>query len=590
MKHLYRLCVTLITPACLPLFLVGVLFTVLGLPRPGLAQHAAPGWTTAQAIVPMTASFGPTSISGNQLDQAGNRYEYGTFKGTLVVGDTVLTSQASVSSTYWDAYIIKRDPSGAVTWVRQLKSPGLEEIRALEVDKAGYVYIAGQTTPAVNGASSGSMEVGNGLTVVSNAFAKVFLVRYSPRGKPEWVRQNAVADKDYPFVEQVRIAADGVLYLTGYYSNTFTFANGQLPNPTFKSYMHTASFESQTGAPRFLRHAVEWGSGNWMTAPVVGTAGGSYYASFITKTAITLNGVTYQAGGGNQILLVRYRSTGTIEWVCPVARSLKDGGLSQLQTDEQGNVYAVGYFSGTLTVGTGPQQTTFSNTGRLEALVLKVTATGQLAWAHSLPAMTSYAASQYTDLALSPAGEVCVTGSFEGMVEAGADCLVSIGKRDVVVGTYSLQGQPHWFQRAGSANRTEDRTGGYTVVPQASGQIWTLGRITVPATFGAVTMATPNYLESLFLAKLSAEKSPPARCVSSTLAAFPNPATTWLYLPALPLPAAVELLDALGRRVYYTAQLTTCRLPLEQLASGWYLLRATTPEGCQYSTRVEVAK
>ncbi|MFC4790956.1 SBBP repeat-containing protein [Hymenobacter endophyticus] len=514
-------------------------------------------------------------------DAAGNRYELRTFSNTETLGTTILTSQGIA-----DMALVKFAPDGTVLWVRQLGTAGNEQGYALAVDKSGTVYLAGLTAAQSGNGGPPRLALGNNL-FVTNAYAswypKLFVARYSSQGTAEWVQQNDPLDKDYPAISALTLDAAGNMCVEGEYENNFTFAGASLPNPAYRYYRFTAGFQASSGAPRFLRHLLEAPQTGFLTTSFVqGLSTGGYYVAVPCFSSFTLQGTTvYRNNNKPFSVLLRYRSDGTVAWARPLQNN-KEVVITAILTDAQDNVYAAGYATGLLPLSTGIGTDTIrlgTTTSTRQALLLKYNPAGHLLWGRQLNTCVATATSQHYALAQGANGTVYCTGQFSNIIAANDDCVVSRGLNDVLVTSYTPTGQLRWARKAGGPG---DDYGRY-VFAMGADELIVIGSMGAECTFGTESVAAPA---GTFAARLGSSFRASTDCPVEQIAPFPTPTLDWLYLPELPLPARVEILDVLGRRVSYSPQHQTCRLWLGDLAAGSYTLRLTTAQGCYYTCRV----
>jgi len=125
------------------------------------------------------------------------------------------------------------------------------------------------------------------------------------------------------------------------------------------------------------------------------------------------------------VFLARYDVTGTAQWAKSFAPS-GSAGLFNLVTglavDAAGNAALTGYFNGPLTFGT--TTLTPSQNYQTTAFVARCGPTGAVLWAkQSQQGTAGYVYATPTGLALDPAGNVAIGGSFTGAVTFGGNGL-----------------------------------------------------------------------------------------------------------------------------------------------------------------------
>jgi hypothetical protein len=149
--------------------------------------------------------------------------------------------------------------------------------------------------------------------------------------------------------------------------------------------------------------------------------------------------------GANEIFIAKYSSAGSWVWSKTIGSTGYDQG-NAIATDDADNVFATGYFgTGALGVdfGGGP----LFSAGLSDVFLVKYSAAGQHIWSRRLGGTGND-----TGLAISTdsAGSVIVMGSFEGTADFGGGAFTSSGQRDVFVTKFSSTGAHIWSKRFGS--------------------------------------------------------------------------------------------------------------------------------------------
>ena len=136
-------------------------------------------------------------------DPAGNVYVAGSTSGTLPGG---------VSSGLDDAFVRKFDFRGAVVWLRQFGTPGMDDAEGIAVNPAGNISLAGR----LNGTVPPQRP---------NGGPDIYAAEIDPAGKQLWLQQFGSDQPDYA----LGLALDqaGGFYLTG---GTLGALPGQSPN------------------------------------------------------------------------------------------------------------------------------------------------------------------------------------------------------------------------------------------------------------------------------------------------------------------------------------------------------------------------
>jgi hypothetical protein len=189
-----------------------------------------------------------------------------------------------------------------------------------------------------------------------------------------------------------------------------------------------------------------------------------------------------------------------------------------------------------------------------------------------------------SSVSLDANGNPYVSGYFMDSAQFSSVTLTSVGSRDIAVVAYTPQGQLRWTQQAGGPGAD---TGSYLGL-DATGQVYVHGIFTGSCAFGSLSVATSATGLESFVARLGnnmlATQAP--RVVPVSL--YPNPATTTVRLPTVPVGSRVQLLNAVGRLTHTAVVTTSAIVSLQGVAPGLYVVRATDAQGRQYTGRLVV--
>ena len=201
------------------------------------------------------------------MDAAGNCYVAGNFAGTLLLGNTTLTSAGDK-----DGFLAKYNSAGVLQWARQVAGIGKDDA-GLGVDAAGNSWFAGLFT--------GSASIGP-TNLTSPSGYGIFVARYDTDGNLQWVRQADSAS----FLGTgggCGIDASGNCYIAGVYTGTVNFGGTAITNRGGWD-IFAAKYDS---AGNFQWVQTGGGPGNdvaWRAA--VDTAGNCYIAGWFQGTAL----------------------------------------------------------------------------------------------------------------------------------------------------------------------------------------------------------------------------------------------------------------------------------------------------------------
>jgi len=151
--------------------------------------------------------------------------------------------------------------------------------------------------------------------------------------------------------------------------------------------------------------------------------------------------------GANDIFIAKYSSTGSWVWSKTIGGSGYDQG-NAIEADGAGNVFVTGYI-GPATGGVDFGGGGLVSAGMYDVFLAKYSDTGQYLWAKRFGG-----SGNDTGMAVSTdsSGNVVIAGSFENAVDFGGGALTSAGMRDIFVAKYSATGQHIWSKRFGGAS------------------------------------------------------------------------------------------------------------------------------------------
>jgi uncharacterized repeat protein (TIGR01451 family) len=403
------------------------------------------------------------------LDSAGNLYLTGYFfSSDFDPGDG--SSVASNGSS--DVFVDKWDKDGSFVWSRQIGGAGAERGQGIAVDGAGNVYVTGffQGGPV-------DFDPGPGIAgrTGTGSGREIFVLKLDTGGAFQWV-QHVAGNGSSHWDEGLAIAvdsSDASVYVTGY------FEGGPVD---FDPGPGTSNLTSGGGEDIFiLQLAASDGSFGWAAQAVglgnhddrgqgiaVDSAGDLYVTGFFMGQVGF--GATDLTPQGKDAFVVKLSSGGAFEWAGQFGGSSSsdyDEGKG-IAVDGAGSVYVTGFFEGTADFDPGPGTSNLTSSGLEDVFVAKLASSGAYAWARRIGNSNT---DQGRDIAVDGAGNVYVTGDFQGTVDfdpgPGSVNLASDGSgKDLFVVRLSSSGSFAWARRVGKSGTDRgqaiaaDSTGG----------------------------------------------------------------------------------------------------------------------------------
>ena len=390
-------------------------------------------------------------------------------------------------------------------WAKRAGGTVIDIGDAVAVDPLGNSYVTGRFGST---ATFGPGEANQ--TMLTTTGQDVFVAKYNLNGQLQWVRQ---ANGAVAVGTGIGVDSLGNSYVTGYFSNTMTFAPGTVNQIVLTSLGSNDIFVAKYDASGTLLWARRDGGTSGETAQdlALDASGNSYVAGTFAGTATfglgeanqTTITATSTGCGGSNIFVAKYNSSGLFQWVKRGTNSTGTG----IAADGAGKSWAVGDFCGPATYSPGDAGETIltAAVGTRDIFVLKYDTDGALLWAKRID--TTVGSSLDAHVATDGFGNSYVTGLFRGSAtfgpaEGAETTLTSDGNEDIFVAKYDPNGALQWAKRAGGTG-IDWGTG---IAADIFGNSYVTGYFRdAPATFGLgdanETTLTSAGNEDVFIAK-----------------------------------------------------------------------------------------
>ncbi len=195
--------------------------------------------------------------------------------------------------------------------------------------------------------------------------------------------------------------------------------------------------------------------------------------------------------GGTDIFLARYSATGVYQWSWRFGGTGSDAGTS-VAVDASGNVFVTGSFTGTVDFGGGG----LVSAGGTDIFLAKYDADGTYQWSQRFGGTSTDVG---YSVAADGAGNVFLTGFFNGTVDFGGGGLVSAGGNDIFLAKYDSNGVHQWSQRFGGAGGDFSTS----IAVDGSGDVFMTGYFPGTVDFGGGGLVSAGGVD-VFLAKYDA--------------------------------------------------------------------------------------
>ncbi len=413
---------------------------------------------------PLGTTFAPRSASSS-ADSSGKTALFALGQGQTVVENVALT--------------------GALPgiWAVNGGDADIDIAQAVATDAAGNVYITGSFQDKLTLGSGSDTR-----TLTSSGDEDIFVAKYSAAGALVWAQQMGGTETDQGL--GIAVDSQGNAYVTGAIEGTAQFGSASVfaDGPT-------AAFIAQIDSDGTLGYVWDaTGPGSASGLGVAVDSAGNVYATGTFSGLIHFDstGTTADLTSAGPVSAFVVKITdGVTAWAEAVGGT--GSAVGEAIAASASGVVVTGSFQGTVTLpGNGGGATGNPTQGPLPAATLTAGGSSALFVADLDPSGNFLWARQSTGtfdtlgagVALDPAGNVYVTGSFAGPVNFDPghsnQTLSSFGAQDAFVMMYNSAGTFDWVHQMGGAGSD---SGGQAIAVDGLGNVYVTGSFTGTAQF-----------------------------------------------------------------------------------------------------------
>jgi hypothetical protein len=411
---------------------------------------------------------------GIAVDGAGDVLVTGAFRGTIDFGQGPLTSEGDA-----DVFVAKLDAAGKALWSKRFGEASNQVGFGIAADGAGNVLLSGYF--------QGSIDFGNGPLVTAGDY-DMFVAKFDAAGKALWSKRFGDANQ-HDVVSSMAVDGAGNVLLAGAFKGSADFGNGPLVSAGEED-IFVAKFDAAGKALWSKRF------GDAKQQQILGAAvdgAGNVLVTGIFDGTVDFGNEPLVSAGGIDIFVAKFDAAGNALW----SRRFGDAGIYQggtsIAADAAGNVIVTGIFDGTVDFGRGA----LVSAGGQDLFAAKFDAAGATLWSRRFGDATRIYETVPVS-AVDGAGNVLLSGSFEGTIDFGNGPLVSAGGEDVFVAKLDPAGNALWSKGSGSASTQR----GSRMAVDGAGNVLVTGEFQATLDLGGGPLTSAGS-KDLFLVKLA---------------------------------------------------------------------------------------
>lgn len=405
------------------------------------------------------------TVTDIDIDSDGNMYLMGNFRGDADFDPGEGITELSTSDRR-AIYVAKFNTSGELIWAKQIGA-GKADFGVsstilngkLEVDNSGNVYLCGQF------AYRADFDPGPGTTTLtpvgtSQGPSDIFFSKWDTNGNLVWVNQIGGSSAVDDLANDIALAPNGNIFITGAYRGTVDFDPGA-GTSNLSASVTTGYVAEYTSNGEYV-----WAGGLFRAqtadpvregSTVTVSSSGSIFVGGYIKTG-QFSSIGYISQISSTYNLLRhweYESTGVTN---PTAY------INDLSLDASNNLYATGSFSGTLSG--------MVSAGSSDVLLVNILSNGAEIWRKQVGGVNY---DQGLGISVGQAGEVYIIGQMGGTgdFDPGPEELLLTGTSFITA--IDDNGDLYRSAKAIDVNSSGGVPGGFSAISALNGKIYLAG-------------------------------------------------------------------------------------------------------------------
>ncbi len=316
-----------------------------------------------------------------------------------------------------------------------------------------------------------------------------FLFIYLNNHAQTWTWAKSAGVYDWNIAYDIVTDKAGYSYVTGGFYDTAYFNTNMLTGTGWTIYL--AKY-SPNGKCVWAKSAGGTGE-DYGTGVCFDNFGGLYLCGVFTDSVFFPTDTFATTSGIFDAFIARYDTAGNYIWSKQCGEISNDEWANGVGSDQWGNAYFTGSFSGSTTFGS--PTSTLSAIGAADMFLAKFSLAGNTVWVKQAGGSFASGASSYGDIATDKNGNSFITGGFGGTVAWGTNTLTS-SVVDAYVTRYDSSGNCLWVRKGGGSAAD----GGNGICMDKQKNCYITGPFRTTAAFGTNLVASLGGAD-IFIAK-----------------------------------------------------------------------------------------
>lgn len=364
------------------------------------------------------------------VDNAGNTYVAGYFRGTADFDPDTTVYNLTSFSILSDAFIAKYDVNGKLVWAKQFGAIGADHANSLVLDSIANIYVTGEFLYDVDFNPSADTSI-----LSSNGVTDIFVLKLDSSANFIWVKN--LGGTEFEYGNDIALDKKGNLYTTGAFSgladfdpgnNVFNLTNTGNNDVFICKLSNNGSF---IWAKSFGGAQEDWGHAIAIDANYNVGITGYFRDSVDFNTGVDT--LFKKSHGAEDFFISKLDSAGNFKWANTYGSSSFDYAYD-IDFDASGNIYTTGTFNDSVDFDAGLNFDYKHPNGLHDLFILKLDSIGNSVWAESIGGL-NYDRGQ--SIKIGSGNKIYLTGWFQSTVDfnvnQNTNNLTSSGSYDAFV-------------------------------------------------------------------------------------------------------------------------------------------------------------